>query len=207
MDCIIILGGGINKNCTLPDWCIDRCNLAIKIFKKYNSSIICTSGGSYHNPNPLDKDGFVIHECDALANYLFSKGVPKEKIFKEWTSYDTIGNAYFSKILLIDSFNWKNITVVTSDFHMDRSKIIFNYLFPKENYTLNFESCQYLNKSKNLEERILKENRSSINFRNLINKISSKYDFSKWIYNEHQCYTSIPNKKEKIDSLLLYNQN
>lgn len=199
----IILGGGITKDNCLPEWCVDRCRYVIEKFKKNNDiNVIVTSGGSYHNPNPLDNNGFTIHECDTLCEYLINNGIPSEIIFKEWTSYDTIGNAYFSKLLLIDTYKWYNIVMVTSDFHFERSKSIFEYIFKEDKYKLEYVNCPYKGNHPYLKNRINKESKSLEDFKKTC--IIYKDNFHDFIYRNHQCYVSKPNKKI-ICSEYLYN--
>jgi uncharacterized SAM-binding protein YcdF (DUF218 family) len=199
----IILGGGITKDNILPEWCIDRCNYVIQKYNEHKvMNIICTSGGSYHNPNPLNDTGFTIHECDTLCEYLIKKGIPSEIIFKEWTSYDTIGNAYFSKLLLIDTYTWYDMVIVTSDFHFERSKNIFEYIFRDDKYKLKYVSCSYNGNHPYLKNRIKKEEKSLEDFKKTC--IIFKDNFHDFIYKKHQCYVSKPNEKI-IQSKYLYN--
>ena len=44
-------------------------------------------------------------------------------------SYDTIGNAYFARTCHTDVAGWRRLLVITSDFHMDRSSAIFDWIF------------------------------------------------------------------------------
>lgn len=199
----IILGGGITKDNKLPEWCIDRCNYVIKKYNENNDiNIICTSGGSYHNPNPLDTNGFTIHECDTLCEYLINNGISSDNIFKEWTSYDTIGNAYFSKLLLIDQFKWYDIVIVTSDFHFERSKSIFEFMFKDDKYRLSYVNCNYSGSHPHLEDRIKKEAKSLEDFKKTC--LNYKDNFNEFIYKKHQCYTSLI-KKRITQSKYLYN--
>jgi len=48
-------------------------------------------------------------------------------------SDDTIGNAIFSRLLFTDLHpEWKKIEIVTSDFHMERTKAIFQWAYSLE---------------------------------------------------------------------------
>jgi uncharacterized SAM-binding protein YcdF (DUF218 family) len=41
------------------------------------------------------------------------------------SSYDTVGNAYFSLAIHALPAGWRRLAVVTSDFHMPRSRALF----------------------------------------------------------------------------------
>ena len=208
--CLIILGGGLSINGELPLWCVDRCKYAIEYYNnnknRENIKIIVTSAASYHNESILDRNNFIIHECDVLAQYLIINNIPDNIIFKEWTSYDTIGNAYFCKILLTDIFNWKNLLIITNDYHMKRSKEIFEYIFKSYNssYNLKYYSCPYNNNSILLDKRLDREETSLQKFKNLIKSFKTPMDIHKWLYSKHDCYTSNPKKNDKKVSNLLY---
>ena len=112
------------------------------------------SGGSYHNPNPLSKNNHTIHECDTYAKYLIDNGIPEKNIFKEWCSYDTIGNAYFTKLLLktyLNGVKYQSLQVI----FIWISKVIFDYIFDyfyRLFYLLQFEQYLlflYMNQCKN----------------------------------------------------------
>ena len=58
-----------------------------------------------------------------------SKGVEPEALLKETASYDTIGNGYFAATVHALPRRWQSLCVVTSEFHMPRSRVIFQTLF------------------------------------------------------------------------------
>jgi len=57
-------------------------------------------------------------------------------------SYDTIGNALFTRQMHTDVMNWRRLLILTSKFHMKRSKAIFDWVFsldpPSTPYQLSF---------------------------------------------------------------------
>ena len=208
--CVVILGGGIGKNGNLPSWSVDRCESAIEYYYQnkhlFNIVFIPTSGGTYHYPNPIDKNGFTVFECDLMAKYLLKNGIHENNIFREYSSYDTIGNGFFVKSLFTDIRNWTDVIVITSKFHLNRSKAIFDFLFLKlstKNYKIQYiftNDKQLLH----LDERIKREENSLVIFNKNMSKIYSMEMFHKWLYSNHECYKS--NQKErKIPSVnLLY---
>lgn len=73
-----------------------------------------------------------MHEGAACADYLITQcGVPAGSILKECSSYDTIGNAYFAATIHAVPAGWNGgrLAIVTSDFHMPRSRAIFETIF------------------------------------------------------------------------------
>ena len=65
----------------------------------------------------------------ACADFLLQHNVPAQQLLRETSSYDTIGNGYFAAAIHAIPRQWKHVMVVTSDFHMPRSKAIFETVF------------------------------------------------------------------------------
>jgi hypothetical protein len=57
------------------------------------------------------------------------QGVPPSHLLKESQSYDTVGNAYFSLTIHALPAGWRRLAVVTSAFHMGRTKAIFDHCY------------------------------------------------------------------------------
>ena len=72
-------------------------------------------------------------EAKAMKEYAVSLGVPEKNILTEEDSKDTIGNAYFTRKNLLEPNNWKNIIVVTSEYHIPRARYIFQKILRKDN--------------------------------------------------------------------------
>src|SRR4051795_1716063 len=97
LEAVLVLGGGVREGGALPPWSKSRFDLALKLAGE--AVFVCLSAATTHRPPPLDGQGFPISEAVAGAKYLVDKGVPPEQIRLEATSLDTIGNAWFSKVL------------------------------------------------------------------------------------------------------------
>ena len=67
---------------------------------------------------------------------------------------------------------------------MDRSKIIFDYIFKDNKYSLDYHSCDFESKHP-YESRIIKE-KIFIKFSKFNKFLDNFEDFHKWIYSEHQ---------------------
>ena len=64
------------------------------------------------------------------------QGVKDNQILKEVASYDTIGNAYFAATIHAIPATWRSLGIVTSAFHMPRSRTIFETVFAAAEVTL-----------------------------------------------------------------------
>ena len=96
---IIVLGGGLKDDGTVPHHTQLRLDKAVELFKtqKESSYIITLSGGTPHKPNPRDAKGFAIWEATAAARKLIDMGISHTSILEENFSLDTIGNvSHFS---------------------------------------------------------------------------------------------------------------
>ncbi len=135
-DTIVILGGGISKDGELSEMSKQRVKKGLELFQKGIAQNIIVSG----------KHGFILEktkttEARAMSEYLKKYNIPEENIFLEEESLDTLGNAYFTKIKILEPKNWKNIFVVTSDFHVPRASYIFKKVLGKE-YNIDFLGVQ-----------------------------------------------------------------
>ena len=120
-DCIVVLGGGINSDSYLPKIAKVRVDKAIALYKTGKVPCIIMSGKWSINA----KKNFPLSEAEAMEKYAVSQGVNKDDILVEKESQDTLGNAYFTKINFLNPAHWKKFLVVTTDFHVVRTKYLF----------------------------------------------------------------------------------
>ncbi len=129
----IILGLKQYSDTEIDDELKGRLSIAIDLFNKGSISHFLVSGG---NTNPSINSS----EAKIMENYLVSVGIPKDRIIKEESALDTIGNAYFSIIKLKSLRGISTVYVVTSCWHMKRAKYIFEMTFGDQ-YKMNFDHC------------------------------------------------------------------
>jgi len=195
---IFILAGGLTDIGNNNHWVIERLNNALELDICNNSLFYCIGGGTYHKPNILDINKYTIHESTMSAKYLISKNIPANRIFTEWSSYDTIGNGFFSFLNFIIPLNLKYIYLITSTFHIDRTKIIFDFFNKLFDTKINIE---YIETKNNMDIELLsirseRENNSCINFTNIIKSITTLDEFYIWFYNDHSAYNASNFNKE-----------
>lgn len=183
-DAIVILGGSYIDEKTLPKWVETRLDAAI-LQKSQTKSFIVASRGTVHKPPVLDSDNYPVDECTIMANYLLERGISNDKIYKESWSLDTIGNAYGIFTHHAIPRNLRNFLIITSDFHMPRSKAIFSHvfsLFPLEIFHLSFlETKSELSISE-------KEKDSLIKWREKTKEIHTLCDLHDFIFVKHDAY-------------------
>lgn len=209
-DAILIPGGGIKDKHQLPPWVQSRFDRVLEIHQ--NQYIITLSAGTTHKPPPLDSEGFPIFESRVGADYLIKKGVDPRWILCETTSYDTIGNAFFSRVIHVHPRGFKHLLIITSTSHMPRTKAIFQWVYGLESpyeqndYTLVFEEVPDRGIDEELLHlRIQKEKKGLENVLCLKEIIRTFEDFHQWLFTEHGAYSaSEPPERAKGKILQAY---
>lgn len=201
VDCILIPGGGLLEDGSLPPWTLARIDRALAL-KDQCRWIAFLSGGTVHKPPPLDHNGYPIFESRQAASYLVEAGLVANKILTEISSYDTIGNAYFSRILFSVPFKFKKLHIITSDFHFPRTKTIFEWIYNLTplpvDFKLSFESVTNQGLSPQALAARVQREENSLQKLNLTRQgITTIDDFQTWIYTEHKAY-AVHNKKENL---------
>lgn len=177
----------------MPPWVQRRLDLAIELAR--GAYIVTLSAGTVHRPPPLDKEGFPIFESAAAARYLIGAGVPAGRVLVERYSYDTIGNAYFSRLVHVDPQGWKRLLVITSDFHLPRTQRVFEWVFgltpPASAYELHFRGVPDDGMDRDaLKERRDKERRSIELLTQLSDRLTTMRDFHQWFFTKHDAYNA-----------------
>jgi vancomycin permeability regulator SanA len=111
IDCIIVLGCGINDNGEPSDMLRDRLNFAIDIYKKNGSTKLLMSG---------DHGRVGYNEVGVMKKYAIEKGVPSEDIFMDHAGFSTYETMYRAKAI----FQAEKVVVVTQEYHLYRGVYI-----------------------------------------------------------------------------------
>ena len=188
-DAIVILGGGINSDGSLPNTSRNNVNKGIELFKKNVSDLIIMSGGisfqlTYKPPKT---------EAKAMKDYAIQLGVPEDNILLEENSKDTIGNAYFTKIDFLKPNNLRNIVIVTSDFHMERTKYIFQKILGLK-YQMDFVEAPSELTQKEFENRNKVEEKILFDIKKWLDEIKDGDDdkIKELLYTKHPGYAKNP---------------
>ena len=135
-DAVVVLGGKVTPEGNVSQIVKYRVDKAVDLYKKGIAPRLVFSGKISFSKNSV----LIKTEAMAMKEYAVSLGIPDKAILLEENSQDTIGNAYFTKINILEPNNWNNITVVTSDYHLSRSKYVFEKILGS-NYQIDFVSA------------------------------------------------------------------
>ena len=148
------MAGGQLKNGDVNSWVKERLDVGKIIYdSNEDSTIYCIGGGTYHKSPIVNYHGHVIHESKSCSNYLIKRGVDSKRIRREWGSYDTIANGFFAFLNFIVPLKIKDITVISSLFHIERAQVIFDYFNKLFQVNINIE---YIGVENIIDEELLK---------------------------------------------------
>ncbi|KAF4678307.1 hypothetical protein FOL47_000036 [Perkinsus chesapeaki] len=194
-DLVIVLSGGLDANGEPHPWVLNRLDYAAEYFCNKTRYFLVTSRGTPHKPPPIDsRTGFPIDEALVGANYLNKvKGIPAEKILMDTWSLDTVGNAFFALVAHCQPRGFTRLVVITSEFHMDRSRVIFEHLrfaLDMTDLTIRYISVPDVGMTDDmLEARRLKERGSLATLRTeVLPSIRTPEDVHRWVFENHKAY-------------------
>ncbi len=191
-DAFLILGGGLRPDGLLPPWARRRLEAALALHR--NEYLIYLSAGTVHKPPPLRDDGFPIIEAMVGARYLIEHGVPAEYVLPEACSYDTIGNAFFSRVVHVDPRGFRRLLVITSDFHMPRTEAIFRWVygFPPVRCRLDFVAVP--DEGIDSEALVARRRKEWDGLQQVVRvreRVTTLADFHRWLFTEHLAYAPV----------------
>jgi hypothetical protein len=210
-DCIVIPGGGVDSNGSPSAWVSARLDRAIEM-ASLTSYFLVLSRGTTHRPPLLDKHSFPIDEASASAAYLIERNIPSHKILIENWSLDTIGNAYFARQCILEPMELHRLAIITNDFHMSRTKLIFDWVFSLSNSTKDrCEKYQIVYFTVNNQDmtdeqliaRIDKERLACEDVKLKTEQITNLSQMAQFMFIEHGAYKAknLHSRRSQLDSL------
>jgi vancomycin permeability regulator SanA len=125
---VIVLGSPNSPTGELGDLSLERLNCCKALYKK-GDLILCTGGwGTHFNTSSYS-------HASLAKSYLVAKGISEEVFLKFALSQNTVDDAVKVKETLKTIENC-NLTIITSDFHLERVTLIFNEIL--KDYKLKF---------------------------------------------------------------------
>lgn len=211
-DAIVIPGAGgprdgLDPLNSLPEWVERKLSSFAKQYLEQQSAtpIITLSAGTYHKPGSLDCNGRNFNEATGMTLYLEHLGVPIEQIYEELASYDTVGNAFFLRLIHTSIRNWNKLLIIVNQFHYPRLKLIFDWIFGisdnKQIYHLEYSYYpdNLLKSQKIINARWVRECSSLVEMKQRIKnlKINNLLELHQWIFQSHDLYRA-KNRKQLV---------
>ena len=130
--------GGLNEDSSA------RLELAAAMVRDRPHSCLITSGWNYRPDSPI----MISHAMRDRARD--AHGIAAHRIFADSSARDTVGDAIFVKRNLVEPSGIRDVTVVSSTYHMHRVRQIFEFVFGSS-YKLQFVPTQ-VDHAQNAEE-------------------------------------------------------
>jgi uncharacterized SAM-binding protein YcdF (DUF218 family) len=193
LEAIVIPGGGLLPDGNLPPWVLPRFERGLAAAAGSDAYVITLSAATFHKPAVLDPNGNPLFESVAGARYLMERGLAGERIVCESSSYDTIGNAYFCRVIHTDPRRLARLLIVTSAFHMPRTEAIFRWVFSLEPVSVPYELTFDATPDKGIDGEALaaryeKERAGLANLLPKTRRYRTLADFHRWMFTEHRIY-------------------
>lgn len=117
--CIVVMGYELGAGGVMQDELVGRMEVALTAAEQYpNAFLLVTGGATAHRSSTT--------EAGAMADWLLDRGVSGDRIIQETVSLSTERNAINSMRILKSNYpQVKHLAIVTSDYHMIRSHLVF----------------------------------------------------------------------------------
>ena len=148
---IIVLGSPNSDQGELYSIAKERCEAALTEYTQHPSYKILLTGGYGSHFNTSDQPHAVY-----LKKYLTSRGIPEDRFIEFAESANTFEDASLSKAIVL-KYGVDNILVITSDFHRDRAKYIFEKEFAGTGVIIRFSVSQTDETTCQLDLKALKD--------------------------------------------------
>lgn len=185
----IVLAGGLNADGTLPHFVIERVKRVRGLASPFEP-VIFSSVFTLNVPQKLNSIGYVLSESNQMLNYFIATGGDPDQCFVENSSFDTVGSAFFLRNNFDFLLQNRNVNVVTSEFHINRVKSIFHFIFKLEPkfkgmHELRFHSTK---NPPHVASRLAKEKVAEQLFLEEVRDISDIEGFKWWLFSQHTNY-------------------
>lgn len=120
---VIVLANLMDQQGNLNEESRARIDTAVSAFKNKDARFIVTTGWAYRDDSPI-----VVAE--AMRKHVVEQfGIPYEAVIADMEARDTVGDAVFTKRNLAIPRGWFKLLVVTSQYHVERTKEIFSFIY------------------------------------------------------------------------------
>ena len=118
--CIVVLGYQLSSSGKMKAELVDRMEVALKAAQQYPNAYIIVTGGATASKNKSAT------EAGRMAAWLRNQGIASSRIIEETQAYSTEANAINCLKILDRAYpQVKHLVMVTSDYHMQYSYMLF----------------------------------------------------------------------------------
>jgi uncharacterized SAM-binding protein YcdF (DUF218 family) len=129
---IVVIGSPNSDDVELYSIAKERCELALAEYAKRSDWKILLTGGYGAHFNTTDQP-----HAAYLRHYLVKRGIPSQAIVEFAESTNTLQDASLSKPIVL-KYQVSEIVVITSDYHVDRARYIFEREFADTQVHIEF---------------------------------------------------------------------
>ena|SRR3989344_881217 len=151
-DTCIVLSHELTTLGKLNEQSLGRIGRGIQLLLEGRAKTLTLTGGYSF----LADNGTTVSE--QMRNYAIAQGVDSGSICLEELSRDTVGNAFFTKVLILDPHRLRRFCVVTNRYHEKRARQIFGFMYniapseiPFETIDIGLTEAQKYHEEKSLE--------------------------------------------------------
>jgi len=125
-DVLLVLGCGINSDGTLTEDALESARMASDIWSQGVTAQVIASGSVSYKANFMPP----VSEAQAVKDHAVSLGVPSDRILTEAESKDTLGNAVFARLNLLDPLGLRKVRILPGPNHsQERLEYLFRKVF------------------------------------------------------------------------------
>lgn len=203
-DVAIVLGGGRDSNDTANARTVARLEKAMELFRSDLFTRMILSGGISFSAPP----GFNRSEASLMQDYMLTQGIPGHVMLLEEESTDTLGNAYFSKEQWLTPNGWKSVLVITSAFHIQRCRYLFEKVLGAD-YAVDFAASSDNNSREELEQLDRLESHIRCIYARWLDKLADGDSdaIREVLFEHHPGHASTPDFTREQFKKLLYGDN
>lgn len=118
--CIVVLGYQLKADGSMAPELTGRCETALRCAEKYPYAFVAVTGGG-----TASKDRSAT-EADAMADWLISHGISRDRIIIENTSMTTVQNAKKTCSILAEHYpQIEQVAIVSSNYHIPLGTLLF----------------------------------------------------------------------------------
>jgi len=129
---IVVLGSMNSEEGELYSVGRERCGVALVEFEKRRGWKLLLTGGYGAHFNTTDRP-----HAAYVKDYLVEQGVPSEAIVEFAESRNTVEDAALAKDIVL-KYGAREMVVVTSDYHLDRARTLFERAFAGTGVKIEF---------------------------------------------------------------------